>query len=155
MGTHPSFSGAGPSAAYTPKSTDEGDSTVTGGYVVHVNAQGPILGVLTDTATPDIAAGGASFSLVSLLKGAVSWLKALAGYERPFYGATALTVGTAATAGRALRISCTAAGNVSVTYSDASTDTFPVNVGLSIIPGEFTTVNTSGTTATATYANLK
>lgn len=75
--------------------------------------------------------------------------------ERPYQGAVAMVVGTAQTAQRAVRIACTAAGNVSFTYTDGTTDVIPVQVGLSVWAGAITTVNTAGTTATATYANLK
>lgn len=73
----------------------------------------------------------------------------------PVPGVTPLTVGTPATAGRSLAINCTVAGNVSMTFSDASTLTIPVSVGLTILPFAITTINASGTTATATYTNLK
>ncbi len=72
----------------------------------------------------------------------------------PYTGAVALTVGTSAAAGRGLAIVCTAAGAVSVTFPDASVLVFPVQTGLTVLPFKVTRVNTSGTTATATYANL-
>ena len=56
---------------------------------------------------------------------------------------------------RAIRINCSAAGNVSLTYADGSVDVIPVSVGLSYIAGAITTINTAGTTATATYAAMK
>ena len=84
-----------------------------------------------------------------------SSLAALLAAERPYQGVVAMAVGTAQPAQRALRVNCTAAGNVSLTYADGSTDVIPVNVGLSYIAGAITTVNSVGTTATATYANMK
>ena len=44
---------------------------------------------------------------------------------------------------------------MALTYVDGSTDTVAVAVGLSYIAGAFTTVNSAGTTATATYANMR
>lgn len=72
----------------------------------------------------------------------------------PYSGSTAMTVGTVYTAGRGLFINTTVAGNVAVTMSDTSILTFAVSVGLTILPLKVTKVNTSGTTATATYAEL-
>ena len=72
----------------------------------------------------------------------------------PFTGVVAMTKGTTYAAGKSLYVNCTVAGNVSVTFYDGSTLTFPVNVGITIMPFAVTQVNKSGTTATATYANL-
>lgn len=57
-------------------------------------------------------------------------------------------------AGRQLLINCTVAGNVKVQFSDASTITIPVQVGLTILPWAATQIFVTGTTATATYYNL-
>lgn len=84
-----------------------------------------------------------------------SKLAALLAVEQPFQGAIAMVVGTAQPAQRAVRINCTVAGNVGLTYVDGSTDVIPVNVGLSYIAGAITTINSAGTTATATYATMK
>jgi len=70
-------------------------------------------------------------------------------------GVIPLIVGVTATAGRSLAVNCTVAGNVSVTFSDAPSSTYPVSVGLNVFPFAVTKVNTSGTTATATYENWK
>lgn len=72
-----------------------------------------------------------------------------------FQGAVAMTVGTVYAAGRSLAVNASVAGNVSVTFPDASTLVFPVVVGFQTFPFAVTEVNSSGTTATATYANLK
>jgi hypothetical protein len=58
------------------------------------------------------------------------------------------------TAGREFLINCTVAGNVKVAFSDASTLTIPVAVGLTVLPWAIIQVFVTGTTATATYANL-
>lgn len=58
------------------------------------------------------------------------------------------------TAGRQLLINCTVAGNVKVQFSDASTITIPVQVGLTILPWAVIQLFVTGTTATATYYNL-
>ncbi len=72
----------------------------------------------------------------------------------PIQGVVPLTVGTAAAAGRGLRIICTTAGNVAIQFVNGSTDTIPVSVGLTILNFAVTEILSSGTTATATYANL-
>ena len=56
---------------------------------------------------------------------------------------------------RAVRINCTTAGNVSLTYADGSTDVIPIAAGLNYLAGAVTTVNSVGTTAVATFANMK
>lgn len=71
-----------------------------------------------------------------------------------FTGAVAMTVGTSYAAARSIFINCTVAGNISLTFFDGSTLVTPVNVGVTILPFAVTKVNSSGTTATATYANL-
>jgi hypothetical protein len=71
-----------------------------------------------------------------------------------FGGEVALTVGTAVpTPGRSLKVVCTAAGNITVTYPDGSTGTWPVVVGTQTLPLAVTEVNSE--TATATFFNLK
>ncbi len=56
---------------------------------------------------------------------------------------------------RGLKIVCTTAGNVAVTYPDNSTGVWPVAVGTTWLPLNFISVNTSGTTAVATYFGLR
>jgi hypothetical protein len=107
----------------------------------------------TDTAITDGTAPNGTF--FSLLKGIILGLKAVADINAPYKGAVPMTVGTPVAAARALRINCGTAGDVSVTYADNSIDVFTVTAGLSIIPGAIVSVNASGTTAVATYANLK
>jgi hypothetical protein len=69
----------------------------------------------------------------------------------PSPGRIALTVGTPGTAGRVFCAICTAAGNVTVTFSNASSGTYPLNVGINTFPWAITEVNSA--TATATYEN--
>ena len=66
-----------------------------------------------------------------------------------------MTVGQVYTPGRSIRINCTVAGNVSLTLPDGSIEIIPVSVGYQTFPFAVTQINVSGTTATATYANLK
>ena len=74
----------------------------------------------------------------------------------PFWGEVALVVGTPDTqARRSLKAICTGAGNVAVTYADSSTGVWAAQVGTQTWPIAITQVNTSGTTATCTYSNLK
>jgi hypothetical protein len=146
----------GASRGYTPAARKSDGTLATATDTPIIEISGPVLGTLADTATPDIAANNASFSLVSLLKGIVANLLALIGTNKPYQGAIAMTAGSAVAAQRAIRVVCTVAGNITLTYADGSTDTVPVDVGLTIIPGAFTQVaipNSGG--ATATFANLK
>lgn len=73
-------------------------------------------------------------------------------------GVTALTNdGATYTAGRSLAIVCTVAGNVKLTFSDASQITVPVAVGLTVLPFAVTSWTVGGVSgpATATLFNLK
>jgi hypothetical protein len=72
-----------------------------------------------------------------------------------FAGAVAMTVGTTYTAQRSVGVLCTVAGNVVLQFPDASTLTLPVAVGWQTFPFQCTQIVSSGTTATATYFNLK
>jgi hypothetical protein len=75
-----------------------------------------------------------------------------AGYQ----GAVAMTVGTTYAAQRSVKANCTVAGNVSLTLADGSTDVWIISAaGSTVIPYAATAINSSGTTATCTYANLK
>lgn len=73
----------------------------------------------------------------------------------PFSGAVAMTVGTSYATQRSVGVLCTVAGNVMMTLSDASTLTIPVYVGWQTFPFAASQVVSAGTTATATYYNLK
>jgi hypothetical protein len=117
--------------------------------ILGVSATDGALATVGAKADAAAAFGAASASLVALLKN-------IATAEAPFQGAIALTAGTPGTAGRALRVNCTVAGNITLTYADGSTDTVPVNVGLSYLPGAITTAAIPGSGgATATFANMK
>jgi hypothetical protein len=84
-------------------------------------------------------------------------LAAIAGYLAPVPGVIPMpALDTVYTTGRYFAVNCSGAGNVSVTYSDGTTDTFPVAAGvLTVLRAAITKVNSSGTTATATYENWK
>jgi hypothetical protein len=56
--------------------------------------------------------------------------------------------------GNTFIINCTVAGNVKVGFADGSTLTIAVPVGTTMLPWSVTQVFVTGTTATATYANL-
>ena len=73
----------------------------------------------------------------------------------PFQGEFAMTPGTAYTPGRSFKANCTAAGIVSMTYPDGSPGLWQLVVGIQTIPAAATMINSSGTTATATYTGLK
>ena len=72
-----------------------------------------------------------------------------------FQGESAMTVGTTYTAGRSLKATCTAAGNVAVTYVEASTGVWAAQTGDNVFPIAATAVNSSGTTATCTYRMMR
>ncbi|MHB2205065.1 hypothetical protein [Methylobacterium sp. CM6257] len=69
----------GASRAYTPAARKSDNTLAAATDTPIVEVTGPILGALTDTATPDITATNASFSLVSLMKGMVANLVTLSG----------------------------------------------------------------------------
>lgn len=76
----------------------------------------------------------------------------------PFSGVTDMpTDGTTYAAGRSFQAECTIAGKVKVTFSDASTRTIPLNIGLTILPYAVTkwTLTAVSGPATCTYANDK
>ena len=73
----------------------------------------------------------------------------------PFAGAVAMTVGTTYSAQRSVGVLATVAGNVQFQFPDASTLTLPVFVGWQTFPFAATQIVSAGTTATATYFNLK
>ena len=74
-----------------------------------------------------------------------------------FSAFTPMTVGASYAAGRSIQMVCTAAGNVSLEVGGAA-DVVPVAGAtggtLTILHFAVTAVNSSGTTATCTYANL-
>jgi hypothetical protein len=73
----------------------------------------------------------------------------------PCAGAVAMTVGASYAAQRSLGVLCTVAGAIQIQFSDASTLILPVGVGWQTFPFAVTQVLAAGTTATATYFNLK
>lgn len=70
-------------------------------------------------------------------------------------GVVAMTVGTTYAAQRGVGATCTVAGNMAVTFPDASILTVPVAVGFQSFQFAVTAINISGTTATCTYSSLK
>ncbi|MGH6956244.1 MAG: spike base protein, RCAP_Rcc01079 family [Caulobacteraceae bacterium] len=69
--------------------------------------------------------------------------------------AVGTTIGVYATPIRAILIVCTGAGNVSLTLADGSTVALTgLPVGIYVLPLQVTEVNSSGTTATASYWDL-
>ena len=76
--------------------------------------------------------------------------------DSAFSGSVPMTVGTTYAAQRSVGVLATVAGNVTFTLADASTITLPVYAGLwQVCPFAVTSIASSGTTATATYFNLK
>ncbi len=70
-------------------------------------------------------------------------------------GAVAMSVGTTYAAQRNVGVVCTTAGNVVFMFPDGSTITVPVAVGWQIFHFSVTQIVSAGTTAVATYYNLK
>ena len=73
----------------------------------------------------------------------------------PYPGEIAMTPDTTYAVGRSLKAACTTPGNVSVTYADGSTGIWGVVIGTQTLPIVVNRVNSSGTTATCAYGNLK
>lgn len=76
--------------------------------------------------------------------------------QGPITGAAAIAPSdtVSVTAGRQFLVSCTVAGNLKVTFSDGSTLTFTIPVGLSVFSWAITKVWVTGTIATVTCTNL-
>ena len=72
-----------------------------------------------------------------------------------YQGATAIVVGTPQAAQNGVVVNCTVAGNVSFLMADGSTMVLAVPTGATVFDFSVQGVNTSGTTATATYFNLR
>jgi hypothetical protein len=70
-------------------------------------------------------------------------------------GAVTMTVGAVYAPGRGIGVVATVAGNVSILMADGSTIVVPVATGWTRFEFSAQSVNTSGTTATATYYSLK
>jgi len=100
-----------------------------------------------------VPVGGVSFPVQSPISGNIPVVADA--QSAPFEGATAMTVGTSYTAARSVLANCTVAGNVSLTLLDGSTVVWAVPTGATLLRVAATAVNTSGTTATCTYYNLK
>lgn len=135
-------------AAQLPATLGQKDSLHS--LPVVLSSDGPFIqavGTSSDAAQSDPTQ---TASLVAVLKGLLS-------VERPIQGAVALTPADtgSSTVGRMLAVNCTVAGNVSLVFADGSNHVIPVSVGYTTLPFAVTRVNVTGTTATATYANLK
>jgi hypothetical protein len=74
--------------------------------------------------------------------------------ERSFRGAVTITPGTDQPPRRGIAIVCTSSGTVRLRLADGSELPVPVSTGLTILPFQVSTVVPTGTTATASYANL-
>lgn len=99
----------------------------------------PQVGVFSSAPVKDLASSPTLVDLESPVPGVASITKSDTGAISP---------------GRLFAIICTAAGDVKVSFADGSTYTFPVSVGHSLFPFQITRVWSTGTTATATFANM-
>ena len=70
-------------------------------------------------------------------------------------GAVAMTVDTEYQVFRGLLMNCTGAGVVQLVLRDSSVVPYNVPIGSTILPFAVKQINSSGTTATATYYGLK
>lgn len=126
------------------------------GIATPVDANHPLSVAASSLPLPAGAATDAALVGIAAKLGQISaTLTALQTSEAPYQGVVAMIVDQAQASQRAVRINCTAAGTVSLTYADGSTDVIPIAAGLNYVSGAVTTVNSAGTTATATYANMK
>jgi hypothetical protein len=73
----------------------------------------------------------------------------------PFAGVVALSAGTVYAAQRSLGVLCSTAGNVQLQLSDGSSVTLPVAPGWQTFPFAVVQIVAAGTTAAASYFNLK
>jgi Flp pilus assembly pilin Flp len=73
----------------------------------------------------------------------------------PFSGAVAMTAGTVYAAQRSLGVLCSSSGSVQIQLSDGSGLTLPVTPGWQTFPFAVVQIVAAGTTATASYFNLK
>jgi hypothetical protein len=73
----------------------------------------------------------------------------------PFSGAVAMTLDVTYAARRSIGVLATVAGDVRMTLSDSSSLTLPVSPGWTTFPFAVTQIVSTGTTATASYFNLK
>ena len=72
-----------------------------------------------------------------------------------YSGVVAMTVGATYAVGRSVGVLATSSGKVTFQFSDASTLTLPVSTGWQTFPFACTAILSAGTTATATYYNMK
>lgn len=82
------------------------------------------------------------------------WSDAPSVTPRAYRGSIEIVADTPQASRNGVQISCTVAGDVSLKMDDGSANVVPVDVGLTVLPYAVQTVNSSGTTATATYRNL-
>lgn len=73
--------------------------------------------------------------------------------EQPIRGMRALTIDTPASPGRVFVANCTVAGDVRVILRDGSAHVITLATGYATFPYSVQQFTTTGTTATATYAN--
>jgi hypothetical protein len=145
---------------YDPITARLGLASVSGSVVTlqfNTTAQAPtdtILAFYDDGVSPATAAAQASI-LAALGTPLQAGGTVNDAQSAPCPGVVAMTVGTTYAAQRQLGVLCTTAGNVSMTFIDGSTLVLPVYVGWQTFFYCVTTINASGTTATAAYYNLK
>jgi hypothetical protein len=96
--------------------------------VLHVDSAGNIIGA---AGNPDVVSDSSNLA---------------------YQGVVAMTVGTTYTAARGLLYNCSVGGNVTVTFTDGSTLTFPVLAEFKSVPFAVTKVNSA--TATCSYYEM-
>jgi hypothetical protein len=98
--------------------------------------------------------GSVSPSEVMLCPSAIASGRSAFCSEASYSIATTMTVGTVYPAGRAIHITVSAQGNVSLAMSGGGTLALTLPIGDYTLPYSVTEVNSSGTTASAVYENL-
>lgn len=140
---HASVDSAG--TLISPATADKQDTLA--GLVATASKQDALAALVATAAKQDTLAGlvatAANQATLAALLGPVTGMIAMS------------TLDTVYTVGRYFAVKCTVAGNVAITYSDDTISVLPVVVGLNVFYSAVKKVNTSGTTATATYENWK
>jgi hypothetical protein len=115
----------------------------------------PVSGTLAVSTLPALATGANTIGAVNQgTAGSSSWLVS-DNNSAPFASVVAITPGTAFTAGRSIGYICTTAGNITLTFANSSTITFPIVASASLQTLPFSPVNLAlGTGTVASFWNL-
>lgn len=107
------------------------------------------------SSVPDVSLVTVGIDPNSTLPGFASVPTVSDSQSAPFAGAVAMTVGSTYASGRTIEVDCTVAGNVVFQFPDGTTRTRAVVIGTQTFPYACTQIVSSGTTATASFYNMK